>query len=128
MVVPLDNVEVAVAVIEDLHRRRPLDAILAIDDGGLIVASAASERLGLIHNPPDAVSATRDKEALLARLAASAIPQPAYRVVGPHAHVVAAADEIGYPCVVKPVSRSGSQGVIRVDSQSQAAALRTGSA
>ncbi|MDQ6837105.1 MAG: ATP-grasp domain-containing protein [Actinomycetota bacterium] len=122
VVVPLDNVDVAVTVIEDLNRRRPLDAIVAIDDQGLVVAAAACERLGLIHNPPGAVAATRNKEALRGRLAASAIPQPAYRVVWPDADVVNVADDIGYPCVVKPVSRSGSQGVIRVDDPCQASA------
>jgi biotin carboxylase len=36
--------------------------------------------------------------------------------------VAAAAAQIGYPCVVKPVSRSGSQGVIRADDEVEAEA------
>jgi biotin carboxylase len=36
--------------------------------------------------------------------------------------VAVAASQVGYPCVVKPVSRSGSQGVIRVDDDVQAVA------
>ncbi len=121
VVVPLDGVEAAVGTIEALHRRRPLDAVLAIDDQGLVVAAVASERLGLSHNQPDAVSATRNKAIQRARLAASCVPQPDYRVVGVGAPVAVAAAEIGYPCVVKPVSRSASQGVIRVDGPDQAA-------
>ena len=35
--------------------------------------------------------------------------------------MASAATEVGYPCVVKPVSRSASQGVIRVDDAIQAA-------
>ncbi|MGI8492000.1 MAG: ATP-grasp domain-containing protein, partial [Acidimicrobiales bacterium] len=115
VVVPLGKIDAAVEIIAALHDRRSLDAVLAVDDQGLVVAAAASARLGLTHNPVDAVAATRDKAALRARLAAGAVAQPDYRVVAPGQSVAAAAAQIGYPCVVKPVSRSGSQGVIRVD-------------
>ena len=122
VVVPLANVEKAVEIIAAVHARRPLDAVLAVDDQGLVVAAAASARLGLPHNPIDAVAATRDKATLRARLAAAAVAQPDYRVVAPGQSVAAAAARIGYPCVVKPVSRSGSQGVIRVDDRFEASA------
>ena len=122
VVVPLANLDVAVEIIAAVHARRPLDAVLAVDDQGLVVAAAASARLGLTHNPIDAVAATRDKALLRARLAAAAVAQPDYRVVSPGHSVAAAAAQVGYPCVVKPVSRSGSQGVIRVDDSVQALA------
>jgi len=118
----MGDVDAAVGIIAALHERRPLDAVLAVDDQGLMVAAAAAERLGMTHNPTDAVAATRDKAVLRARLAASSVPQPDHRVVMPGDRIPAAAAEIGYPCVVKPVSRSGSQGVIRVDGRSQAVA------
>jgi len=120
VVVPMGDVDVAVGIIAALHEHRPLDAVLAVDDQGLTVAAAASERLGMTHNPPDAVAATRNKAILRARLAASSVAQPDYRVVMPGGRISAAAAAIGYPCVVKPVSRSGSQGVIRVDDCAQA--------
>ena len=82
-VVPLDNVDAALEVIAALHDRLALDAVVAVDDQGLVVAAAASARLGLPHNPVEAVAATRDKSALRARLAAGAVPQPEYRVVPP---------------------------------------------
>jgi biotin carboxylase len=122
VVVPLGNLDVAVEIIAALHDRRSLDAVLAVDDQGLVVAAAASARLGLPHNPVDAVAATRHKAVLRARLAAGAVAQPEYTVVASGESVAAAAAQIGYPCVVKPVSRSGSQGVIRVDDDIQAAA------
>ncbi len=122
VVVPLSKADAAVEVIAAFHDRLCLDAVLAVDDQGLVVAAAASARLGLPHNPLDAVAATRDKAAMRARLAAGAVAQPRYRVVPVGHSVAAAASRIGYPCVVKPVSRSGSQGVIRVDDDVQAVA------
>ena len=123
VVVAMGKVDAAVEIIAALHARRSLDAVLAVDDQGLVVAAAASARLGLTHNPIEAVAATRDKAALRARLGAGAVAQPDYRVVAPGQSVAAAATQIGYPCVVKPVSRSGSQGVIRVDDDVQASAV-----
>ena len=123
VVVPLGNLDAAVEIIAALHARRSLDAVVAVDDQGLVVAAAAAARLGLTHNPIEAVAATRDKAALRARLAAAAVAQPEYRVVAPGQSVAAAAAQIGYPSVVKPVSRSGSQGVIRVDDSVQASAV-----
>ena len=122
IVVPLGNVDAAVDIIVALHDRLSLDAVLAVDDQGVAVAAAASARLGLAHNPVDAVAATRDKAVLRARLAAAAVAQPNYGLVAPGQSVAAAAAQVGYPCVVKPVSRSGSQGVIRVDDDVQAVA------
>jgi biotin carboxylase len=123
VVVAMGKVDAAVEIIAALHARRSLDAVLAVDDQGLVVAAAASARLGLPHNPIEAVAATRDKAALRARLGAGAVAQPDYRVVARGQSVAAAATQIGYPCVVKPVSRSGSQGVIRVDDDVQASAV-----
>jgi biotin carboxylase len=122
IVVPLGNVDAAVDIIVALHDRLSLDAVVAVDDQGVAVAAAASARLGLAHNPVDAVAATRDKAVLRARLAAAAVAQPNYGLVAPGQSVAAAAAQVGYPCVVKPVSRSGSQGVIRVDDDVQAVA------
>ncbi len=122
VVVPLAGGDAALDAIEALHDRTPLDAVLAVDDQGVVVAAAAAQRLGLRHNPPNAVAATRDKAAMRERLAAASLPQPAYRIVAHGADIASAATEVGYPCVVKPVSRSASQGVIRVDDAIQAAA------
>ena len=122
VVVPLAGGDAALDAIAALHDRTPLDAVVAVDDQGVVVAAAAAERLGLRHNPPNAVAATRDKAAMRERLAVASLPQPAYRIVAHGADVASAATEVGYPCVVKPVSRSASQGVIRVDDAIQAAA------
>jgi biotin carboxylase len=122
LVVPLDNADEAVGAIVALDARTKLDAVLAVDDQGLIVASLASSALGLRHNPSDAVLASRDKRLMRELFRSAALAQPRYVVVAPDGDVAAAADQIGYPAVVKPVSRAASQGVIRVDDATQAEA------
>ena len=120
VVVPLADVDAAVGAIVALHRRAPIEAVLAVDDQGVLIASAAAASLGFRHNSPGAVAATRDKTIMRARLGAASLNHPVYRIVPPGADVVAAATQVGFPCVVKPVSRSASQGVIRVDDGMQA--------
>jgi biotin carboxylase len=125
LVVPLQDVDAAVKTIVALHGRRPLDAVIAVDDQGLMIASMAAKALGFRHNRPDAVRAARDKTIMRERLAEASLRQPDYRVVPGDGDVVAAARQIGYPCVVKPVSLSASQGVIRVNDDGEAAIART---
>jgi biotin carboxylase len=124
VVVPLTDRAAAVGAIVALHSRTPLDAVLGVDDQGVVVAALAAEELGLRHSPPGAVAATRDKAVMRERLAAADISQPTSRIVAPGADVATAAADIGFPCVVKPVSRSASQGVIRVDDAAQAQAAQ----
>ncbi|HET6794248.1 MAG TPA: ATP-grasp domain-containing protein [Acidimicrobiales bacterium] len=116
-----DPVAAADAIVERA-RWTPVDGIVAVDDGGVLVAARAGARLGLRHNDPSAVAATRDKSLLRTRLAAAGIPQPDHRLVEDGGDVSAAAADIGFPVVVKPVGLSGSRGVIRADDPGQAAA------
>lgn len=122
VVVPLANVDAAVNAIVGLNDRNPLDAVLAVDDPGLVIAARASMVLGFRQNLPEAVAATRDKTIMRERFASASLRQPDFRIVTSDADVVPAARDIGYPCVLKPVSRSASQGVIRVNNDKEAAA------
>lgn len=126
LLVPFDDPEKAADAIVDAARVLPFDAVVAVDEPGVIPAAVAAARLGLPHNPPDAVTATRDKAIMRRRLAAAGVPQPRFAVVqgperpsgrgaGPGADLQDALDVVGLPCVVKPLSLSGSTGVIRAD-------------
>jgi biotin carboxylase len=92
-----------------------LDGVVAADDAGVEVASLAGKALGLASNDPDAARATRDKALLRSRLRAAEVPQPHFTVVERSESVNQAATTVGFPLVVKPLSRSASQGVIKVD-------------
>jgi biotin carboxylase len=106
----------------------PVDAVVAVDTPMLILASAVAARMGLPHNPIEAVMAAADKAAQRNRWAATRVYQPAFRVLpaGTSEQALArAAAEAGFPCVVKAVSLSGSQGVLRADDEAGAIAAAT---
>jgi biotin carboxylase len=104
-------------------RETPFAAIVGIDDQGVMAAALAAERLGLPHNPPDAVACTRDKAAMRRALAAAGVPQPRFAALPVRADVGAVARQVGRPCVVKLLSLSASRGVIRADDPDQARAV-----
>jgi biotin carboxylase len=126
LVVDFARPEEAADAIVEVSGRASLDAVVAVDEPGVVVAALAGERLGLAHNPPDAVAATKDKSVMRRRLAATGtVPQPPFAVVeagAGDAEIAAAAASVGFPCVVKAVSLSGSRGVLRADDPAAAVA------
>ncbi|HEX9505891.1 MAG TPA: ATP-grasp domain-containing protein, partial [Acidimicrobiia bacterium] len=116
VVVPLGDLERATEAIVALSTRTSIDAVVAVDDPGILVAATAGERLGFPHNPPSAVATTRDKASMRAALARAGVAQPRFAV----ADDPAALPDVGYPCVVKPVGLSASRGVIRADDRAAA--------
>ncbi|MEA2000953.1 MAG: ATP-grasp domain-containing protein [Actinomycetota bacterium] len=119
LVVDLGDVSRSAAAIA--ARYPNVDAVVAMDDQGVLAAAAAGELLGLRHNSLDAVAATRDKAVLRGRLAGSNVMQPRHRTAPP-GMVPRAAAAIGYPVVVKPTGLAASRGVIRVDGPDTAVA------
>jgi len=115
LVVDLDKVQEAAEAVVALAVTTPVDAVIPVDDRGVVVAALAAERLGLAHNPPWAAAATRNKVSMRRALEKAEVPQPTFRVLGPNDDPGALAQEVGFPLVVKPLSLSGSRGVIRVD-------------
>ena len=98
-----------------VEKAGPLDAIVPVDDGGVLIAALAAARLGLVHSRPDAVARTRNKAMLRRALFQAEVRQPAFAVLEAGDDPTELATLVGIPCVLKPLSLSGSRGVIRVD-------------
>jgi biotin carboxylase len=126
LVVDFDHPEASAEAIVKRAKEKPLDAVVGVDEQGVLVAALAAARLGLAGNPPEAVAASTDKITMRKAFSAAGIPQPEHAIAGPDADVARLAREVGLPCVVKPVSLSASRGVIRADDPpaASAAALR----
>ncbi|HNP86090.1 MAG TPA: ATP-grasp domain-containing protein [Kouleothrix sp.] len=105
----------ATAAIVAFAAQQPLRAIIAVDDSGSQLAAAASAALGLQHNDPAAAEAARDKYVMRAALARHGVPVPDFRLCSTGDDLAALAEQIAYPCVVKPLRLNGSRGVMRAD-------------
>lgn len=101
--------------IADLGGRIHIDAVVAADDAGVMVAAEAASMMGLPGNHLDSARSTRNKLAMRNMLARAEIDQPDFAELAPNDDPVAVAGSIGYPLVIKPIDRAASQGVIRVD-------------
>jgi biotin carboxylase len=126
-VIPARSAEIDASARRILARAGPLkavDAVVAADTPMLVLAATVAAAIGLPHNPVDAVRAALDKAAQRQRWAAAGVPQPSFRLVPAGDGVRQAAEAIGFPCVVKAVSLSASQGVLRADDP--AAAVEAG--
>lgn len=122
LVVDLSDTEASTSKIVEFASRRPLDAIVGVDDQGVELAAHAAARLGLPHNPPEAVAATRNKAQMRGALARAGVRQPEWRLARRDDDAAQLADEVGWPCVVKPLSLSASRGVIRANDRTEAVA------
>ena len=114
---PLDfrDPQEAVGKIIAFARENPLDAVLAVDDSGTVIAAAASAALGLPHNPPEAAVAARNKHRMRQLLAAAGVPAPTFQLFAADDDPTWIARQVEYPCVVKPLLLSASRGVIRAN-------------
>jgi biotin carboxylase len=105
----------AVAAIVAYGQKRPLQAILAVDDSGALLAARASARLGLPHNDVGAAEAARNKYAMRQKLQAAGVPAPRAQRFFTDQETAELLPHITFPCVVKPTELSGSRGVIRAN-------------
>ncbi|MCB1875523.1 MAG: ATP-grasp domain-containing protein [Chromatiales bacterium] len=93
----------------------PVGAVLASDDAGIELAAKLSAHYGLPHNPTESALLSRRKDLARARLLEAGLPVPQHRRIHLDRPLAAQLDEIVYPAVAKPLSLSGSRGVIRAD-------------
>jgi biotin carboxylase len=122
-VIPVRPGDLDLSVERIMARCGPVDAVVAADAPMLALAAAAATRMGLPHNPVDAVLAASDKARQRALWAAAGVAQPRFQVIpadAPGYVIERAAAAAGFPCVVKAVSLSASQAVLRADDPAQA--------
>jgi hypothetical protein len=109
----------AVAAIVAYAQKRPLQAILAVDDSGALLAAQASARLGLPHNDVGAAEAARNKYVMRQKLQAAGVPAPRAQRFFTDQETAELLPHITFPCVVKPTELSGSRGVIRANNPAE---------
>jgi biotin carboxylase len=106
-----------------LARSGPVAAVVAADTPMLVLAAEVATRMGLRHNPVEAVLNATDKARQRRRWATAGVTQPRFAIVpadAPEGAISEAAGVVGFPCVVKAVSLSASQGILRADDPASA--------
>jgi biotin carboxylase len=110
-----DDPERSAEMIAQYSRQHPVSAVLSIDDSGALIAAKAGVLLGLPHNSPEAAEAARNKFRMRQMFAAGNVPSPKFQLFNVDDDPDRVANQVDYPCVVKPLLLSGSRGVIRAN-------------
>jgi hypothetical protein len=111
------------AAILDAASIRSFDGVLAVGDRPTVIAALVMERLGLPGHSPRAAAAARNKLRTRERLRDAGLPVPWFAEYAVTADGPTIAQSLSsFPYVVKPVTLSGSRGVIRVNDPKELAA------
>ena len=93
----------------------PIHAILALGDRPLAAAAHAARSLGLPYNSPESVVAARNKLCQREALVAASVPVPQFFAIALTEDIERVLPRVQFPCVVKPLMLSMSQGVVRAN-------------
>jgi len=111
--------EGAAGAVLESQRGLPVDGILTVGDRPTVTAAYVARGLGLVHNHPASVEACRNKVRMREVMRDGGVPVPWFRAVPLHPLPEPALLEIEYPCVLKPISLSASQGVVRANNREE---------
>lgn len=93
------------------------DAVLAVNDAGVLTASAVSQALNLRGMTTNVALNALDKSRMRQLWTDAGLPQPRFGTVRDLAQAKTLAEDIGYPLIVKPAMNWGSRGVSFVQSE-----------
>lgn len=106
-----------IKTVRDFQMKYPLNTIIGIDDQSAVIAAQIAEALALPHNSVASVSTALNKYLMRENFKKANIRQPRYNLFSVTDDPKAIDKQIGYPCVVKPLTLSASRGVIRADNE-----------
>jgi biotin carboxylase len=113
-----DQAALEAAVLE-LHRAEPFEAVLPGSDIYVTATARVAAALALPGLPVATVDRVRDKSVMRAAVAEAGLRTPRFAQATTDAELRAAAERVGFPCVLKPVACSGSIHVSRADDLDQ---------
>jgi biotin carboxylase len=108
----------AYAVLEAV-RGQDIDGILALGDRPAVAAAYVARGLGILYNHPAAVEACRSKLRMREVFREAGLRVPWFRAVSLNPAPEPSLLGVSYPCVLKPLSLSASQGVVRANSREE---------
>src|SRR5262245_66290334 len=95
--------------------RARIDGIIAVGDRPTVIAARVAESLALPGHPPDAAAAAKNKFEARSRFRQGGLLVPAFVSHPLTVDPKTLEGTVEFPAVVKPLSLSGSRGVMRVN-------------
>jgi D-alanine-D-alanine ligase-like ATP-grasp enzyme len=117
--VHFENPESAALSVIESQRGHPIHGILALGDRPSPAAAHAARKLGIPFHHPTSVEACRNKFRMREVLRKAGLPGPKFRTVSLHPVPEPSLVGISYPSVLKPLSLSASQGVVRANNRDE---------
>ena len=124
--VHFESPQTAAYAVMQAMRGQDIDGILALGDRPAVTAAYVARGLGIQYNHPASVEACGSKMRMREVFREAGLRVPWFRAVSLHPAPEPSLLGITYPCVLKPLSLSASQGVVRANSREEfiAAAAR----
>ncbi len=113
--VSLADENAVLAALAGLSRHARIDQVECLWEPYVVLAARIREHLGLPGMSVEQATWFRDKEQMKQVLDAAGIRTPRHASAGTAAQIWAAAEQIGYPLIVKPIAGAGSADTYRVD-------------
>jgi biotin carboxylase len=117
--VRFESPESAAQAVIDSQRAQRVEGILALGDRPAVAAAYAARGLGIHYNHPLAVEACRNKLRTREVFRDAGLPVPWFRAVPLNPTPEPALLGISFSCVLKPLSLSASQGVVRANNRDE---------
>ncbi|MFZ0818515.1 MAG: ATP-grasp domain-containing protein [Candidatus Acidiferrales bacterium] len=117
--VHFETPEAAAADLLEALRGNEPDGILALGDRSVIAAAYAARGLGVFYNHPASVEACRNKEHMRTAFRDAGMHVPWFRTLPLNPVPDPALAGVQFPCVVKPLCLSASQGVMRANNPAE---------
>lgn len=118
IVISTKDVDAVVAALKDLNRKYCIKGVFTCGADVEITVAAVAEELNLPGIPLEVARRCNDKLLMHRYLDSRQFSAKAgYRLVKTLDEAVSASDDIGFPCIVKPLDNCASRGVQRVLSQ-----------
>ena len=120
--------EAVIAQVAAWKEAAPLDQVECLWEPGVILAAKIRERLRIPGQDVEQAILFRDKDAMKQAVAAAGIRVPKHRRATNAGQCQRAADEIGFPIIIKPIAGAGSADTFRVNSRQEldSALMRVG--
>ena len=109
------HIDDIIAAARSWHATEQFDGVLTFSESAVVAVAMVADALGLPSVGAEAARMSRNKLLMRQAHERAGVPRPRFRLVPDLAAALAAAEEFGYPVIVKPTLGAASNFVFRAD-------------